>query len=300
MDKEAPLKRQLPYPYNQDLSKVLRHLHRRTDFSRVKLANEPATAALLAAAIRLVDRHIGPNAERNRTRHDDEQSVERPLLDFLSGHDVAREAAKNPHPFPRASYGMFRTTWETQADFIADLISFGLWSAQYPSTQHDDDVLAAGSEELVEGENLVRAVHALAYWDSSTVYSLPSFRLGLVAALAAEGDPVILEAVAESYRGGLAPWKQLYAEFLAARELQLRPGLTVDDLASLLSAMAEGVLTRAMGDPTSNVIDHGRQRSLLGTGALAVIYACLERAEDATGLTLEQAVQAMVYDRSDR
>lgn len=146
----------------------------------------------------------------------------------------------------------------------------------------------------------MQAVHALAYWDSSTVYNLPSFRLGLIAALAAEGDQEIIEAVAESYRGGLEPWKQLYAEFLESRGLQLRPGLTVDDLASLLSAMAEGVLTRAMGDPASNVIDHSKQRSLLGTGALAVIYACLERAEEATGLTLEQAVHAMVYDRPNR
>lgn len=139
MDEDAPLKRQLPYPYNQDLAKVLRHLHRRTDFSRVKLANEPASAAFLAAAMRLVDRHIGPNDKRNRAGRDGEQPVERPLLDFLSGHEVAREAARNTHPFPRASYGMFRTTWETQADFIADLISFGIWSAQYPPVQHDDD-----------------------------------------------------------------------------------------------------------------------------------------------------------------
>lgn len=73
--------------------------------------------------------------------------------------------------------------------------------------------------------------------------------------------------MAESYRGGLEPWKQLYAEFLKSRGLQLRPGLTVDDLASLLSAMAEGVLTRAMGDPASNVIDHSKQRSTAGNGS---------------------------------
>jgi hypothetical protein len=80
---------------------------------------------------------------------------------------------------------------------------------------------------------------------------------------------------------------------------RLRPGLSVEDFASLLTAMAGGVLMRAMGDPSSNVIDHDKQRSLLGTGGLALVYACLERAEDASGLTLEQAVHAMMRDQPD-
>jgi hypothetical protein len=40
------LKEQLPYPYNQDLSKVLRALSRRTPFARRRKANDPVTAAL--------------------------------------------------------------------------------------------------------------------------------------------------------------------------------------------------------------------------------------------------------------
>lgn len=39
------LKQQLPYPYNQDLSKILRSLNRRTPFARRRLANDPVTAA---------------------------------------------------------------------------------------------------------------------------------------------------------------------------------------------------------------------------------------------------------------
>ena len=42
------LKQELPYPYNQDLSKILRGLNRRTSFSRRRLANDPVTAAYLA------------------------------------------------------------------------------------------------------------------------------------------------------------------------------------------------------------------------------------------------------------
>jgi hypothetical protein len=77
--------------------------------------------------------------------------------------------------------------------------------------------------------------------------------------------------MAESYKGGLDPWEQLYAGFFQARGLPPRPGITVDDIASILSACSGGVALRTLGDPSSEVIDHNRQRSILGTAALAVI-----------------------------
>ncbi|HZC42511.1 MAG TPA: hypothetical protein VE343_17665 [Streptosporangiaceae bacterium] len=56
------LKQELPYPYDQDLSKVLRGLNRRTPFGRRRQANDPVTAASLVAAVRLIQRHLGPGA----------------------------------------------------------------------------------------------------------------------------------------------------------------------------------------------------------------------------------------------
>jgi hypothetical protein len=50
MSNDQELKRQLPFPYNQDLSKVLTHLDRRTPFGRERLANDAVTAAYVAAA----------------------------------------------------------------------------------------------------------------------------------------------------------------------------------------------------------------------------------------------------------
>ena len=58
------LKQQLPYPYDQDLSRVLRGLKRRALKSRGKQANDPVTAAYLNAAVRLIQRHLGPGASR--------------------------------------------------------------------------------------------------------------------------------------------------------------------------------------------------------------------------------------------
>jgi len=58
----------------------------------------------------------------------------------------------------------FRSTWESISDFIADLLTFGLWSAQYPGTRNND-VRDNSAEQLVAGEDFVQAVQDLAYWN---------------------------------------------------------------------------------------------------------------------------------------
>ena len=57
----------------------------------------------------------------------------------------------------------------------------------------------------------------------------------------AGGDAVTGEAIADSYTGFLGPWKEVYAAFLQARGLQLRPGITLDDVANLLAAIVDGL-----------------------------------------------------------
>jgi hypothetical protein len=94
------LKHQLPFPYNQDLSGVLTHLDRRTPFHRDRLANDPVTAAYLAAAMRLAGRYLGPDPDRTPTDPRDENSLERPLLGFLSQRAVTAEVSQQPRPVP--------------------------------------------------------------------------------------------------------------------------------------------------------------------------------------------------------
>ena len=289
---EQPLKQRLPYPYDQDLSGVLRHLDRRTQKGRDTLANKPKTAAYLAAAMRLVQRQLGPGAERRQANPNDEDSIERPLLAFLSQRAVAYEVKKNPPPFPRSGkVATLRSTWQSHADFIADLLNFGLWSAQYPAT-HENDVRDKNAEQLLTGDDPVQAVHDLAYWESSTIIDLPTFRLKVVASACTDGDNPLAEAMTESVYGFIEPWKQLYLEFLRARGMQLRAGITLDEFADILQVASSGVAVRMLSDPTSKIVDHDRRRSVLGTIALALIYACLEPTDDATGLTLEQAVDS--------
>jgi hypothetical protein len=117
-EERHPLKRQLPYPYNQDLSKVLRGLKRNPITRRRRQANDPVTAAYLYAAIQLIRRHLGPGAIRTPGDAGEPDSVERPLPGFLTQRAVAAEVNHNPAPFHRAgSSSTLRKTAGTAIEF---------------------------------------------------------------------------------------------------------------------------------------------------------------------------------------
>jgi hypothetical protein len=302
MDDKQPLKQRLPFPFNQDLSQVVRHLDRRTVAARERLANDPVTAAYLAAAMRLIERFIGPCAERILVDPDDENSVERPMLGFLSQRAVAAEVANNPAPFPRkGNVSTMRSTWRSHSDFIADLLSFGLWSQSGPAVWESDAVKAA-ARDLEAGVHFDQVVHELAYWYMVVLIARPRFRLELVAAAAAEGDKVTRAAMAEHYTGVLEPWKPLLANILRARGLRLRSGISPDDFINLLVALVEGSALRSLANPDAVVVDHQKHRSLLGTAVLALISGCLERDRDGPGVSIEDAVNMLVRggDESSR
>ncbi|MBO0804032.1 MAG: hypothetical protein J2P25_13285 [Nocardiopsaceae bacterium] len=288
------LKQQLPPPYDQDLSKVLRGLKRRRNpLSRRRQANDPVTAAYLAAAMRLVERHLGPGATRIPDDPGDPDSIDRPLLSFLSQRAVAREVDRNPSPFPRAGrISTMRERWEHQSYFIADMLRFGLLASHYPA-QHQDEV-ADAEDEVIRGPDPVRSLHRLCYWYMTRLLGTPAFRLELVAVAAAEGDPVIREAIFERHRENRPLWRTFYDQVLGSRGLRLRPGITPEDCGIILSALADGLAMRALGDSAAPVIDSARRRCLFGTAALMLAAGGVVRADDGDALPLEDAVRAIV------
>ncbi|MCM2579050.1 hypothetical protein [Streptomyces meridianus] len=282
-------KRNLPFPYNQDVSGVLRNLRRITPMGRRRLANSPETAAFLAAGMRLLHRHFGPGG-RQRV------NSELLLLGPLSQRRVAEEFHRNPPPFVRNGNGgsMLRDRWEPHSNFIVDLLNFALWRENYRPEYRKQR--KANIERLVRGPDFANAVHEVAHRHAAEGVDLPQVRLSLALMAAAEGDDEVRRIISAVYGDYLGSWKQLYGTVIRARRLRLREGLTRDDLANALSAANDGMTLRAIGDPASGVIDHDNNRSLMGLVALAVIYAFLEPDEDASGLTLEQAVAAR-FDR---
>jgi hypothetical protein len=284
------LKQQLPYPYNQDLSKILRGLNRRTSFSRRRLANDPVTAAYLAAAVRLIQHHLGPGASRTTADPDDLDSVERPALGFLSQRAVAAEVGRNPPPFHRVGrVSTMRERWRHQSDFVADVLRFGLSAWHYYSGVREDEV-AGAIDQIVSGQDAVPGIHHLGSLMMSRLLTSPMFRLGLIAAAEAEGDPVIREAISERHGNAGPLWRKSCEDFLRFRDLRIRPGITIDDCIALLSALADGLAMRSLADPANSAVDHDGKSSLLGTGALVLIVGCLQSAGRDERKSLEQAV----------
>lgn len=279
-------KRDLPFPYDQDLTGILPRLNRRTAWARVRLANHRVTASLLAAGMRLLERHFGPCAERPVTS----KSL---LLGPLSQRCVGEAFGHNPEPFDRHGdgAGLLWDRWTPYSNFIVDLINFAVWKENYRPEFRTQR--AANTRRLVhgrDGREFVRAVHDIAHRHTSEGMDMPSVRLSLALMTVADADEEIARITSGIYADYLGSWKELYAAVLRERGLRLRQGLTLDDLADALSAVNDGVTLRPIGDPASGVVDDARHRSLTGTVTLAVIHAFLEPEGEASGLSLEQAV----------
>jgi hypothetical protein len=288
------LKQRLPYPYNLDLSGVLRRLDRRTPGGRDRLANEPVTAAYLAAGMRLIEKNLGPGVARQPAGPEGENAAVPAALSFLSQRVVAAEVGNNPEPFHRlGSTGTLRTTWRSQSDYIADLIGFGLWSYQFPIAKHSDEVEAA-KQRLIGGGDFVEEFHRLCYWVLVTLLATPSFRLGLLAAAVAATDEVVARAVADHYRDNRDRWNGLYTAVLAAHQVRPRPGVAPEDVGRMLTALADGFALRGLADPDTPLLDHERQRSLLGTAALAIIRSFGQPSSDTSpAASIDEVVRAM-------
>jgi len=298
---EGDSKSRLPYPFNEDLSPVLLRLNRRTDRGRRQLANDPVTAAYLAAALRLVERHLGPRPTATTTppgapsqRMNGEVIVaERSLFGFLTQRAVAAEVATNPDPFPRrGSVSTLRTSWRTQSDFLADLLGFVLWTGYYPASYAG--LLNGAAEQLAEGDDFAAAVQEVAYNATDHLLAMVTFRIQLAASISADEDEALRTVLAAKYERGQAIWGAIYTRMMAARGLQLREGITIGQVADILTAMVEGTALRAMAEgPDTRVLDPPNKRGLLSTAALGLICGCMEPKGREDGLSLAEAVNAM-------
>lgn len=205
------------------------------------------------------------------------------------------EIAANPEPFPRiGNVSTMRSTWKTQSDFIADLLSFAFWPGYYPESYQE--VRAVGAERLANDADLAEAVEDLAFRVAQALNEMVSFRLQLIAIACAERHEVVRQVLADKYARAHALWKQVYAEFMEARGLRLRTGITLDQLTSILTAIVEGSILREISDPAAGALDPIDHRSLLGTAALALLNGCLEPIESTDGRSVAQALQ----DKGDR
>lgn len=265
-------KADLPYPFNQDLSTVL----------RCKLPNSRETAALIQGAIQLAERILGQDPAGS-------------VLRFITLQAVIAEANENVHFGCMTTEAAHRYRWECQREFYADLFRFAQWQSHFPGAHTDE--IAEATEEIIHGSSPVRAIHQLCDWDIRRRLETPTLQLGLLAIAEAEGDPPIQAAIAEHHRENEEHWRLYCEAFLKARHLKLRPGVTLGMCVTLLTALADGLTARAITD-ASSVFDGQRGCSVLSTGALALIASCAEPDGRADGLSLEDSAAAIMGGRT--
>jgi AcrR family transcriptional regulator len=285
------VKASLPFPYNLDLSPVLQGLARRTMNGRRKLANDPVTAAYLAAGMRLLERHTSRVADGEAGG----ATTERPLLRLLSQRAVADEVANNPDPFVRiGTTTTLRSTWVSQPHYVADLLRFGLWAQRYIGLYTED--LETHVENLVAGPRFVEAINATTYAHLADGIERPRFRLQLLAAAMAEDDEVIRQAMTDNYREVEDTWLPVFTAMMQQRGLRLRPDITLRDFTALIVAAVEGVALRAIADKDATVRDPVEGTNLVGVFGMALLLGCTQRITDDPHVTLTQAVEELVND----
>jgi hypothetical protein len=271
-------------PPPDELPSILRHLKRPVK-KRDELAKDERTRAFLDAGVRLINAEFQPSTATDESAGV-EHETDRKFLAWLSQRMVAKETAREPGHFG-VTDGAFRYRWESTGDYLADLISYMLWSGHWSIHVATAD----SSKEALTVGDIVSGVHEVAYVDQLAVLDMPSFRFQLVATATADRDPVVREALRVMYDTVTRSWRDLYASVITSLGVRLRPDITLDDLTNMLSAAAEGLGIRLAADPEAPVLDHDNQRALLGTMAIALGMAAIDSGD---GMTLEEAFADVV------
>jgi len=264
-----------------DLSVVLKRLMsrdsstRKSADSRRRLANDALTREYLEAGLRLIAKQLrAENAQETDGEVDDGEFDDqaRPFFDWLSQNKVIDEVASGELGL-HGSAGTLRDRWPFRSDYIEDLLTYSLWVRHWAPHV---EMAEAAIEPLATAEDFVEAVHLLAYYDLELLRDSPTYRLSLIAAAVADRDTTARMAIGEMYQTLHRTWRELYDRTLSTRGMRLRPDITLDDVAILLSAMIEGLRLRMTADPDTPILDAERQRSLLGIGVLGLIAGCVD------------------------
>lgn len=272
---------------DDDLGDVLRHLNRHTRRAQRQLANNPLTRAYLEAGMRLLaEEFSGQPAE------EDERPHPRSFL-WMSREQVIKEVAHGPEELPhQGNPGSLRDRWPYFSDYLGDLVLYAL--RLNGLGVHTE--LARQAADAIGGDKLSTVTHETAYRDLALTLDDTATRFQFFVTAFADHDPVVATALSAVYREVTESWRVVYDEIFDARGLTLRPGLSFDDFTVILTAVAEGLALRMIGDRAASVLDHERRRSLLGTAALALMIAFVDPGD---GETLEETADRMADSRSD-
>ena len=266
------------------IDEIVTHVNRAHSRSRQALAKDDLTIAYLDAGRRLFEKQVSGELEPN-----DNDPSEHPLFRWMTRDSVFAEVRRGPDALPRQpSEGSFRDRWRSKGDYVADLIAYLYWTAHW--ALHHKLATEAASQLLDAETPFAEAIEEVAYMDLElTIDSQYSGTFRAQATLqpsATEGNAVGA-GMRELYREGLLTWGATYQRLLNGRGMRLRPGISVEDFAVILTAVAEGLSVRGMVDGKDRVRDSATRTSLLGMAGMAILSAFVDPGD---GRTLSQVV----------
>lgn len=276
-------KEDLPFPYNQDFSGIVTRVKGVREATRAALVNSPKVASYLKAGANLVEQNLGawdgPPAADGRKQYWSG-------LRFLTERALSREMETLEPPFLRQKGdGPYRATWASHDDYLNDLLTF-LFHAMNYDPQYDAEVETRGW--LDDEESFVDAIDRATFHELQAICRMPLFRLQLIMVATADRNDGIHDAIANNYAGALEPWKKIYESTFASRGFQLRPGVTLDQLAYMLAAVTEGFALHHLGDPTAGIVGDEIADNLVGMAVLGILNSFLEPVAEPTGQTLRE------------
>jgi hypothetical protein len=181
----------------------------------------------------------------------------------------------NPISSARNAYSK---TWPTKARFDSDLVVYAL---TVPRWFTGDQYAIETLHELVDNKMPVDEVFGRIAFSEALLFQHKHFRLQVLMQSLAPDIPIIRETIDRMYDNVTDAWTRTCAGVLTHYGLRLRPGLTVTDVATMLTAMAEGLGLRRLVRPYDQALmnsEHGT--TLLASGVFAVFTACLQDGDD--------------------
>ncbi|WP_158894773.1 hypothetical protein [Amycolatopsis anabasis] len=221
---------------------------RKTGATRRRLANDPLTREYLDAGCRIIAARF---ADR---QHDAAGSV--PFFSWITQDSAIREVASGPAGL-RGSLGTFRDRWPFRSHYLEDLIAYSLWKRR---------LAVAGVHTGRDGRAVL--LRELADRELQVLLADSAHRVSMITALTGE------QAADDLYRERRAAWSSTYRELLSGA--RLRPGVTIDELAGLATALVEGFALLTFAGQRAGT---GNHRSLLGMAIVALTAGCLDHGD---------------------
>ncbi|MEU8820638.1 helix-turn-helix domain-containing protein [Actinoplanes sp. NPDC048796] len=266
-------KKDLPYPYNQDLVGIVTRIKGVRESTRAALVNSLKVASYLKAGVNLVEQNLGPSPSSSISSADSRYAYWSGFQ-FLSERSLMREAATLDPPYLRQKgVGPYRSTWASHDDYLSDLLAFQFHAINYAPKYGTE--MGSRGHLLSTADSLVEAVKRSAYHELQAILRMPQFRLQLIVSATADLNDGIHNSIANNYAAALEPWMRIYESTLAARGLRLRNGVTMRQFVDMLAAITEGFAIRQLGDPNAGILGEP-ESNLAGMAILGIIDAYTE------------------------